>query len=60
MCDLYNRDYRLLHIKTAMVYWLYPLTIQPIVENAIRHGALTRRDGHGNQFLKSSHNYYLF
>ena len=26
ICDLYNWDYRLLYIKTALVYWLYPLT----------------------------------
>ncbi len=26
MCDLYMWDYQLLYIKTAMVYWLYPLT----------------------------------
>lgn len=26
MCDLYMWDYRLLYIKTAIVYWLYPLT----------------------------------
>lgn len=26
MCDLYMWDYRLLYIKTAIVYWLYPVT----------------------------------
>lgn len=26
MCDLYNWDYKLLYVKTAIVYWLYPLT----------------------------------
>ena len=26
MCDLYGWDYRLLYLKTAGVYWLYPLT----------------------------------
>ena len=26
MCDLYHWNYRLLYIKTAMSYWLYPLT----------------------------------
>ena len=25
MCDLYMWDYRLLYIKTALSYWLYPL-----------------------------------
>ena len=25
ICNLYNWNYRLLYIKTAIVYWLYPL-----------------------------------
>ena len=41
-------------VDFTMIYELHvrnfnipPLTIQPIVENAIKHGALTRRDGSG-------------
>ena len=30
-----------------------PLTVQPIVENAIKHGALTRRDGSGRVSIKT-------
>lgn len=26
ICDIYHMDYRILYFKTAMVYWLYPLT----------------------------------
>ncbi len=26
MCDIYHWNYRMLYFKTAMVYWLYPLT----------------------------------
>ena len=30
-----------------------PLTVQPIVENAIKHGALTRSDGTGRVTIKT-------
>ncbi len=43
MCDLYNWDYRLLYIKTAMVYWLYPLVgmIEVYLVTPIKHKVLT-------------------
>ena len=39
-----------LHIRK---FNIPPLTIQPIVENAIKHGALTRRDGSGVVKIKT-------
>lgn len=39
-----------LHIRK---FNIPPLTIQPIVENAIKHGALTRRDGSGIVKIKT-------
>ncbi|MBR1383617.1 MAG: histidine kinase [Ruminococcus sp.] len=47
-------------VDFTMVYELHirdfkipPLTVQPIVENAIKHGALTRRDGSGVVKIKT-------
>ena len=47
-------------VEFTMVYELHirdfkipPLTVQPIVENAIKHGALTRRDGSGVVKIKT-------
>lgn len=47
-------------VDFTMIYELHirkfnipPLTIQPIVENAIKHGALTKRDGSGIVKLKT-------
>ena len=34
-------------------FMIPPLTVQPIAENAIKHGALTRRDGTGKVVIKT-------
>ena len=34
-------------------FMIPPLTVQPIAENAIKHGALTRRDGTGKVTIKT-------
>lgn len=37
-------------------FMIPPLTVQPIAENAIKHGALTRRDGTGKVTIKTEDN----
>ncbi len=37
-------------------FMIPPLTVQPIAENAIKHGALTRRDGSGKVTIKTEDN----
>ncbi|MBR1750577.1 MAG: histidine kinase [Ruminococcus sp.] len=40
-------DFTMIYELNIRNFNIPPLTIQPIVENAIKHGALTRRDGSG-------------
>lgn len=40
-------DFRMIYELKIKDFRVPPLTVQPIVENAIKHGALTRRDGSG-------------
>ncbi len=45
------RQFRFDYELDVRDFMLPPLTVQPIVENAVKHGALTRRDGSGQVLL---------
>lgn len=46
-------DFSMIYDLEIKDFKIPPLTVQPIVENAIKHGALTRRDGTGFVKIKT-------
>lgn len=46
-------DFTIVYELGIRKFKIPPLTVQPIVENAIKHGALTRRDGSGVVKIKT-------
>lgn len=48
-----GRQFDMVYELNTTDFVLPALTVQPIVENAIKHGALTRRDGSGRVLLRT-------